>query len=345
MSTFLQLSPLNNIHVLALVIFTRVSTCFLSVGVKSRTYFIYFLLSLYIHRGSVAQNLLLNSLISRQCNPQRFFVNIWHIVRGGGVLYSAAVYMSTLELTACTFWQGSHSRIHLLQSYSKYTRHILNVVSTKKKNTFIRPLLYNLFRGQKAQIPNCFKTGRLATVSRNMETWEYSFPSYPFAPVRHENPNLMGTWHLHSLWFRRPIELSRWNLPQPVKFAIYEILHSFTFENGRFRFEYQFWVTFFAIHDSYPYTLTAKRANGSNSFSTKIDYTKACILCCMYVNYDWNNSTVKTVLQCMCLDGVGVTRACTYSGCPVFPTHYTSPLLRDSIIRKCVEDVRSSQCQ
>ena len=63
----------------------------------------------------------------------------------------------------------------------------------------------------------------------------------------------------------------------------------------------------------------AKSANGNNSFSTKIDYTKACIRCCMYVNYDWNNSTVKTVLQFMCLDDVGVRRAYAYIGCPVFP--------------------------
>jgi len=54
---------------------------------------------------------------------------------------------------------------------------------------------------------------------------------------------------------------------------------------------------------------------------------------------------VKTVSQFVCLDGVGET--CTYATLvALFSRHHRpSPLLRDSEIRKCVMNVRSSQCE
>lgn len=192
-----------------------------------------------------------------------------------------------------------------------------------KKGIFVCTLLYNLFYGQKAPIPAClFQNWGVTPQDESMGVF------LSFAPIGTcclsvaWEPNHTQLKPTHSFRFRHRIKLAPWNLPQPVIFTIYEILH-LQFKMETIASNTNSWsLSLQPMAQTLTINLDrwAKSENRSNSFSTKIDYTKVCIRFCMYVNYNWSNSTVKSVLQFMFLDSVGfVTYMCEY-WLPCFPS-------------------------
>lgn len=126
---------------------------------------------------------------------------------------------------ASAFWRGSQSRINLLHTFSKSTRHIQNIVLTKNVHSFVpyctiysadRKLKYRSFSKQSASqsYPAGCKHGSISFLRIHLHLSQW-----------YENPKSHRRMELtHSLWFRHRIELARWNLPQPVKFMMHETL-------------------------------------------------------------------------------------------------------------------------